>query len=116
MLFEVAKMTNVTFFAILAIIFCDFETDYCHFELDPKDATIDTYAWTRKNAKNLEEDTYPGPPEDQQHSKEGNFIIASNMLSADAPKTSQALIKSPYLVGKDHPEACLSFVVYFGVI
>ena len=38
------------------------------------------------------------------------------MLSADAPKSSQALIKSPYLVGKDHPEACLSFVVYFGVI
>ena len=59
--------------------------------------------------------TIPGPPSDAYNHKDGIYIIASNMMAVDAAKNSKAKILSPWLIGKQHPEVCFSFLVYFSV-
>ena len=98
-----------------AIIFCSFDDDYCNWNRQPNKQNDTTYGWGRHNSKQLDTDGIPGPPSDANDNRDKTFIIASNMISIDAPADANAKILSPYLLGNQHREECLSFMFYFSV-
>ena len=57
----------------------------------------------------------PSPAGDFANSKDGHYIIASNKISINAGKNAKAQFLSPFLIGSQHVEECLSFKVYFSV-
>ena len=105
---------NQTFF--LAIIFCDFENDnYCHWNRNPGSVNATRYGWGRHTTKDLESNEIPAPSGDFANSKDGHYIIASNKISISAGKNAKAQFLSPFLIGSQHVEECLTFKVYFSV-
>ena len=103
------------FSAFTAIIYCTFDKDYCHWGRNPRNINATQYGFDRHTASDLESSTIPGPPYDAFESKDGTFVIASNMISKDAPKNAIGKLFSPYLLGTQHPVECFSFYVYFSV-
>ena len=103
------------FFAFTAIIYCTFDKDYCHWDRNPRNINATQYGFDRHTASDLESGTIPGPPYDAFESKDGTFVIASNMISKDAAKNTIGKLFSPYLLGTQHPVECFSFYVYFSV-
>ena len=73
------------------------------------------YGWLRYNSKQLNEQNIPGPPTDPLEGDEGFYVLASDYISSDVETGTNGRIASPYILGKDHPEVCFSFMVYFGV-
>ena len=57
----------------------------------------------------------PSPAGDFADSKDGHYIIASNKISINAGKNAKGQFLSPFLIGSQHVEECLSFKVYFSV-
>ena len=47
--------------------------------------------------------------------KDGIFALASNKLASDVAKGKNGRIMTPYIIGKEHPNVCFSFMAYFGV-
>ena len=104
-----------SFSALVAIIYCTFDKDYCHWDRSPRIINATQYGFDRHTASDLESNTIPGPPFDAFESKDGTFVIASNMISKDAAKNAIGKLFSPYLLGTQHPVECFSFYVYFSV-
>ena len=73
------------------------------------------YGWKRYNSQQLSNQNIPGPPSDPLEGVEGHYVLASDYISSDVKTGSFGRIASPYILGKDHPEVCFSFQVYFGV-
>ena len=103
------------FSAFTAIIYCTFDKDYCHWDRSPRNINATQYGFDRHTPSDLESSNIPGPPYDAFESKDGTFVIASNMISKDAPKNAIGKLFSPYLLGTQHPVECFSFYVYFSV-
>ena len=100
----------------LAIIFCDFENDnYCHWNRNPGSVNATRYGWERHTTKDLETNQIPSPAGDFANSKDGHYIIASNKISISAGNNAKGQFLSPFLIGSQHVEECLSFKVYFSV-
>ena len=97
------------------IIYCPFENDYCSWNRYPKSVNKTMYGWLRYNSKQLNEQNIPGPPTDPLEGDEGFYVLASDYISSDVESGTNGRIASPYILGKDHPEVCFSFMVYFGV-
>ena len=102
-------------FIFPAIIFCSFEKDFCHWNRYPGGANKTMYGWKRYNSKQLTNQNIPGPPSDPLEGDEGIYALASDYISSDVKTGTGGRIASPYILGKDHPEVCFSFMVYFGV-
>ena len=73
------------------------------------------YGFKRFNSKQLTNQNIPGPPSDPLEGDEGYYVLASDYISSDVKPGSFGRIASPYILGKDPPEVCFSFQVYFGV-
>ena len=73
------------------------------------------YGWLRYNSKQLNDQNIPGPPSDPSDGDEGFYVLASDYISSDVESGINGRIASPYILGKDHPEVCFRFMVYFGV-
>ena len=97
------------------IIYCPFENDYCSWKRYPKTVNKTMYGWSRYNSQQLDEQNIPGPPSDPSDGDEGFYVLASDYISSDVESGINGRIASPYILGKDHPEVCFSFMVYFGV-
>ena len=97
------------------IIYCTFDKDYCHWDRSPRNINATQYGFDRHTPSDLESSNIPGPPYDAFESKDGTFVIASNMISKDAAKNAIGKLFSPYLLGTQHPVECFSFYVYFSV-
>ena len=97
------------------MIVCNFEKDLCHWERKPGQSEEAKYSWQRNNSVNFEFAALPAPPSDHRDDRERNYILASGMFPPDAPSDATADLLSPYLLGKDHPNECFGFWVYFGV-
>ena len=97
------------------IIYCPFENDYCSWKRYPKTVNKTMYGWSRYNSQQLDEQNIPGPPSDPSEGDEGFYVLASDYISSDVETGTNGRIASPYILGKDHPEVCFSFMVYFGV-
>ena len=97
------------------IIYCPFENDYCSWKRYPKTVNKTMYGWLRYNSKQLNDQNIPGPPSDPSDGDEGFYVLASDYISSDVETGTNGRIASPYILGKDHPEVCFSFMVYFGV-
>ena len=52
---------------------------------------------------------------DPSDGDEGFYVLASDYISSDVESGINGRIASPYILGKDHPEVCFSFMVFFGV-
>ena len=63
----------------------------------------------------METNEIPAPSGDFANSKDGHYIIASNKISISAGKNAKAQFLSPFLIGSQHVEECLTFKVYFSV-
>ena len=101
---------------LLAIIFCDFENDnYCHWNRNPGSVNATRYGWGRHTTKDLEASEIPSPAGDFANSKDGHYIIASNKISNSAGNNAKGQFLSPFLIGSQHVEECLTFKVYFSV-
>ena len=57
----------------------------------------------------------PSPAGDFANSKDGHYIIASNKISNSAGNNAKGQFLSPFLIGSQHVEECLTFKVYFSV-
>ena len=97
------------------IIYCPFENDYCSWKRYPKTVNKTMYGWSRYNSQQLDEQNIPGPPSDPSEGDEGFYVLASDYISSDVETGTNGRIASPYILGKDYPEVCFSFKVYFGV-
>ena len=97
------------------IIYCPFENDYCSWKRYPKSVNKTMYGWLRYNSKQLNDQNIPGPPSDPSDGDEGFYVLASDYISSDVESGINGRIASPYILGKDHPEVCFSFMVFFGV-
>ena len=97
------------------IIYCPFENDYCSWKRYPKSVNKTMYGWLRYNSKQLNDQNIPGPPSDPSDGDEGFYVLASDYISSDVESGINGRIASPYILGKDHPEVCFRFMVYFGV-
>ena len=113
--FTHCNYTHFYFSVLAAIIYCTFDKDYCHWDRNPRNINATQYGFDRHTASDLESNTIPGPPYDAFESKDGTFVIASNMISKDAAKNAIGKLFSPYLLGTQHPVECFSFYVYFSV-
>ena len=71
---------------MLGPIFCDFEKDYCNWQLYPKDWTK-KYAWFRNSSNGLEGMAITGPPNDIFDDRNGIFVIASDMAGSEEGQT-----------------------------
>ena len=104
----------MTFFSVLIV--CNFEKDLCHWESKPSQLDGSKYTWQRNSSVNFEEGAdIPAPPSDHRNDRDKKYILASGMYPPDAPTDATADLLSPYLLGKDHPNECFGFWVYFGV-
>ena len=63
----------------------------------------------------METNEIPSPAGDFANSKDGHYIIASNKISINAGNNAKGQFLSPFLIGSQHVEECLSFKVYFSV-
>ena len=73
------------------------------------------YGWEKHTTKDLEASQIPSPAGDFANSKDGHYIIASNKISNSAGNNAKGQFLSPFLIGSQHVEECLTFKVYFSV-
>ena len=97
-------------FDILAVILCNFEDDFCKWQLTPSNATL---KWKRTTAMQLEEQQKPGPISDYLNHKDTYFVYAGRP-SGNGVDNSVAKMKSPEFDAREHPLECFNIWFAFG--
>ena len=97
-------------FDILAVILCNFEDDFCKWQLTPSNPTL---KWKRTTAMQLEEQQKPGPISDYLNHKD-TFFVYAGLPSGNGVDNSVAKMKSPEFDAREHPLECFNFWFAFG--